>query len=64
LEIGSGDEVLCQTFTFCATVNPILYCGATPVFIESEKETWNMCPVFLEEAIQDRLKKKSRPKQL
>ena len=62
LEIGSGDEVLCQTFTFCATVNPILYCGATPVFIESEKETWNMCPVFLEEAIQDRLKKKCRPK--
>ena len=62
LEIGSGDEVLCQTFTFCATVNPILYCGATPIFIESEKETWNICPVFLEEAIKDRLKKKCRPK--
>jgi len=62
LEIGTGDEVLCQTFSFCATVNPILYCGAIPVFIESEKQTWNMSPVFLEEAIQDRLKKKTKPK--
>ena len=62
LEIGPGDEVFCQTFSFCATVNPILYCGATPVFIGSEKETWNMCPFFLEEAIKDRLKKQKKPK--
>ena len=62
LHIGAGDEVICQTFTFCATVNPILYCGATPIFIESEQETWNMCPVFLEEAIKDRLKINKKPK--
>ena len=62
LDIGAGDEVICQTFTFCATVNPILYCGATPIFIESEQETWNMCPVFLEEAIKDRLKINKKPK--
>jgi len=41
LHIGAGDEVICQTFTFCATVNPILYCGAIPIFIETEQETWN-----------------------
>jgi dTDP-4-amino-4,6-dideoxygalactose transaminase len=45
LHIGAGDEVICQTFNFCATVNPILYFGASPIFIESVQETWNMCPV-------------------
>ena len=62
LDIGAGDEVISQTFTFCATVNPILYCGAIPIFIGSEKETWNMCPNFLEEAIKNRLQKNKKPK--
>jgi dTDP-4-amino-4,6-dideoxygalactose transaminase len=62
LDIGAGDEVICQTFTYCATVNPILYCGSTPIFVGSEKETWNMCPNFLEEAIKNRLKKNKKPK--
>lgn len=62
LNISYGDEVICQTFTFCATVNPILYCGATPIFVDSEKETWNMSPVFLEQAIKDRLRKNKKPK--
>ncbi|WP_288955883.1 DegT/DnrJ/EryC1/StrS family aminotransferase [uncultured Polaribacter sp.] len=62
LNVGIGDEVICQTFTFCATVNPILYCGAIPIFIDSEKDTWNMCPVYLEKAIQNRLKVNKKPK--
>ncbi|MCD1116490.1 aminotransferase class I/II-fold pyridoxal phosphate-dependent enzyme [Chryseobacterium turcicum] len=57
-----GDEVICQSMTFSASANPIAYCGATPVFIDSEKETWNMCPVALEEAIQDRISKGKKPK--
>lgn len=52
-----GDEVLVQSFTFCASSHPITYLGATPVFIDSEKETWNMDPDLLEEAIKDRLNK-------
>ncbi len=57
-----GDEVICQSMTFSASANPIAYCGATPVFIDSEKETWNMCPVALEEAIEDRISKGKKPK--
>ena len=62
LEVGRGDEVICPTFTFAATVNPILYQGATPVFIDSEEESWNMCPNLLEEAIQDRIRRGNKPK--
>ena len=51
LGVGIGDFVLVQSFTFCASVNPIEYLGATPVFIDSEKDTWNMCPDALEEAL-------------
>jgi len=57
-----GDEVICQSMTFSASANPIAYCGATPVFIDSEKDTWNMCPVALEEAIEDRILKGKKPK--
>lgn len=59
--VGAGDEVLCSTFTYVATANPILYLGATPVFIESEPETWNMCPDTLRAAIDDRLKNGKKP---
>ncbi|REC49871.1 pyridoxal phosphate-dependent aminotransferase [Chryseobacterium piscium] len=62
LGISSNDEVLTSTFSFCGSANPIAYCGATPIFIDSEKDTWNMCPVALEEAIQDRISKGKRPK--
>ncbi|MGV3585820.1 MAG: DegT/DnrJ/EryC1/StrS family aminotransferase [Adhaeribacter sp.] len=62
LGVGIGDEVLCSTFTFVATANPILYQGATPVFIDSEPETWNMCPLTLEKAIQERLHLGKKPK--
>ncbi|WP_345992308.1 aminotransferase class I/II-fold pyridoxal phosphate-dependent enzyme [Chryseobacterium sp. Chry.R1] len=55
LGIGNEDEVLTSTFSFVASANPITYCNANPVFIDSEPETWNMCPVTLEEAIKDRL---------
>ncbi|RZK57251.1 MAG: aminotransferase class I/II-fold pyridoxal phosphate-dependent enzyme, partial [Hymenobacter sp.] len=55
LGVGPGDEVLCPSFTFVATANPIGYCGATPVFVDSEADTWNMCPARLREAITDRL---------
>ena len=60
--VSHGDEVLCQSMTFSATANPIAYQGATPVFIDSEKETWNLCPIALEEAIQDRISKGKTPK--
>ena len=60
LGVGHGDEVLCQTFSFCASTNPVVYCGATPVFIDSDKDTWNMDPVLLEKAIQDRIAKKGK----
>lgn len=62
LGIQTGDEVICQSFTFSASANPILYLGAIPVFIDSESETWNMCPVALEEAIIDRISKGKKPK--
>lgn len=55
--VGPGDEVIVQSFTFCASTNPISYLGATPVFVDSEKETWNMDPDLLEEAIKDRIAK-------
>jgi dTDP-4-amino-4,6-dideoxygalactose transaminase len=62
LGVQAGDEVICQSFTFSASCNPILYLGATPVFIDSEPETWNMCPKSLEEAIVDRISKGKKPK--
>ena len=62
LGVQRGDEVLCQSMTFIASANPIVYLGASPVFIDSEKMTWNLCPVALEEAILDRLKKGKKPK--
>ena len=62
LGVKAGDEVICQTMTFSASANPIAYLGATPVFVDSEKDTWNMCPVFLEEAIKDRIKQGKKPK--
>lgn len=52
--VTAGDEVICQSFTFVASANPIMYQGATPVFVDSEVDTWNMCPVALEEALADR----------
>lgn len=55
--VGAGDEVLVQSFTFCASSHPITYLGATPVFIDSEKNSWNMDPELLEEAIKDRIAK-------
>ena len=55
--VGPGDEVLVQTFTFCASSHPVAYLGATPVFVDSEPETWNMDPVLLEQAILDRIEK-------
>ena len=58
--VGPGDEVLVQSFTFCASSHPITYLGATPVFIDSEKDTWNMDPELLEEAIKDRIAKTGR----
>ncbi len=60
--VQAGDEVLCQTMTFSASANPIVYQGATPVFIDSEKSTWNLSPFFLEEAIKDRISKGKKPK--
>lgn len=62
LGVGRADEVLCQSFTFSATANPIVYQGAVPVFIDSETSTWNMDPNLLQEAIENRLKIGKRPK--
>src|SRR6195952_3459407 len=56
LGVKPGDEVICQSFTFSATANPIVYLGATPVFVDSEKSTWNISPELLELAIEERLK--------
>jgi dTDP-4-amino-4,6-dideoxygalactose transaminase len=58
--VGPGDEVLVQSFTFCASTHPITYLGATPVMVDSEPETWNMDPQLLEEAIKDRIAKTGR----
>lgn len=57
LGVKAGDEVICQSFTFCASSHPVTYQGATPVFVDSERETWNMDPQLLEEAIKDRIAK-------
>jgi dTDP-4-amino-4,6-dideoxygalactose transaminase len=62
LGVGPGDEVICQSFTFSASANPIAYQGATPVFVDSEADTWNMNPEFLRKAIDDRLAKGKKVK--
>ncbi|MFY8045471.1 MAG: DegT/DnrJ/EryC1/StrS family aminotransferase [Chitinophagaceae bacterium] len=62
LGVGYGDEVICQSFTFSASANPIAYQGAVPVFVDSEPDTWNICPKALKEAIEDRIKKGKKPK--
>lgn len=62
LGVKAGDEVICQSFTFSASANPIVYQGATPVFVDSEPETWNMCPVSLRLAITERTAKGKKPK--
>ena len=62
LDVKPEDEVICQTFTFSASANPIKYLGAHPVFVDSEKDTWNICPIALEEAIKDRIAKGKTPK--
>ena len=60
LGVKHGDEVICQSFSFCASSNPVTYCGAQPVFVDSDSETWNMSPELLEEAIKDRIAKTGR----
>lgn len=62
LGVGHGDEVICQSFTFAASANPITYLGATPIFVDSEEETWNISPALLKEAIEDRLANGEKPK--
>lgn len=57
LGVKAGDEVICQSFTFCASSHPVTYLGAIPVFVDSEKDTWNMDPLLLESAIKDRIAK-------
>jgi dTDP-4-amino-4,6-dideoxygalactose transaminase len=60
--VGPGDEVICQSFTFCGTTNPVQYLGATPIMVDSEEQTWNMCPNALKEAVEDRIAKGKKPK--
>jgi dTDP-4-amino-4,6-dideoxygalactose transaminase len=55
--VSHGDEVICPSLTFCATANPVVYCGARPIFVDSEMETWNLDPGLLREAVSDRIKK-------
>ena len=62
LGVERGDEVICQSMTFSASANPIIYQGATPIFVDSESDTWNLCPIHLEEAIKDRILKGKKPK--
>ena len=62
LGVAQGDEVICQSFTFSASANPIMYLGATPIFVDSEKSTWNISPTLLREAIEDRIAKGKKPK--
>jgi dTDP-4-amino-4,6-dideoxygalactose transaminase len=62
LGVGKGDEVICQSFTFSASANPIMYLGATPIFVDSESETWNISPELLKVAIEDRIAKGKKPK--
>ena len=61
LGVQQNDDVLCPTFTFSATVNPIKYLNANPIFIDSEKDTWNMCPDLLELAIQQGISRNKKP---
>lgn len=60
--ISAKDEVFCSSFTFAGSAFPVLYVGATPVFIDSEKQSWNMDPQLFEEAVKDRIKRKKKPK--
>lgn len=60
LGVGQGDEVICQSFTFCASSHPVTYQGATPVFVDSETDSWNMDPELLDTAIRDRIAKTGR----
>lgn len=60
--VKAGDEVICQSFTFCGSINPIIYQGAQPILVDSEPDTWNICPKHLEEAIKDRILKGKKPK--
>lgn len=62
LGVNAGDEVICQSMTFSASANPIMYQGAIPVFVDSEPDTWNICPLALEEAIKDRILNGKKPK--
>lgn len=62
LNVGHGDEVICQSMTFSASANPIVYQGATPIFVDSEPESWNICPILLKTAIVDRIQKGKKPK--
>lgn len=62
LGVKQNDEVICQSMTFSASANPIVYLGATPIFVDSEVDTWNICPDALETAIIDRIKKRRKPK--
>ncbi len=62
LNVSHGDEVICQSFTFSASANPIMYLGATPIFVDSERDTWNISPELLKEAIEDRMAKGKKPK--
>lgn len=62
LGVGPGDEVICQSFTFCASANPIVYLGGTPIFVDSEEDTWNMSPELLEDAILSRIALGKKPK--
>lgn len=62
LGVTNGDEVICQSMTFSASANPIVYQGATPIFVDSEPNTWNICPNALEDAIKDRIAKGKKPK--
>lgn len=62
LDVKAGDEVICQSFTFSASANPIAYQGATPIFVDSETDTWNMCPIHLRKAIEDRIANGKKPK--
>ena len=60
--VGPGDEVICQSFTFCGTTNPVLYLGAIPIMVDSEEHTWNMCPQALMQAVEDRIANGKKPK--
>ena len=62
LGVKKNDEVICSSFTFAASANPIMYLGAKPVFIDSELDTWNMCPIQLEKAVKSRIDAGKKPK--